>query len=213
MRHHGWSGHSDAHYIISFVSVVDHISSNQYECGLGVTSDTEYELWTVLLLSCNTYSNWKEVSSSAMFAMIAMARVPMCWLMTDAWLETVHSFHLTASAVTSWSIEQPSGPEIISNFCYCIWHNTAEVKTLHVQCAHCQFFFNFQPSLQKSGGLLSLHYQYTVYSTLFLMILFCKHPPSEHTANKSWPIPMEYISFYEVNFKTFAKEEIKWKKM
>ena len=23
---------------------------------------------------------------------------------------------------------------------------------------------------------------------------------------------MEYISFYEVNFKTFAKEEIKWKK-
>ena len=63
------------------------------------------------------------------------------------------------------------------------------------------------------GCRSSVHYQYTVYSTLFLMILFCKHPPSEHTANKSWPIPMEYISFYEVNFKTFAKEEIKWKKM
>ena len=43
------------------------------------------------------------------------------------------------SAVTSWSIGQPNGPEIISHLSYCIWHNTAEVKIKRIRniCAMC----------------------------------------------------------------------------
>ena len=119
------------------------------------------------------------------------------------------------SAVTSWSIGQPSGPEIISHLSYCIWHNTAEVKTYRIRntCAMCHLPILLYISTFCAEVWWIAIPPISVYSTLFLMILFCKHPPSEHTANKSWPIPMEYISFYEVNFETFAKEEIKWKKV
>ena len=46
---------------------------------------------------------------------------------------------LLLCSVTSWSIGQPNGPEIISHLSYCIWHNTAEVKIKRIRniCAMC----------------------------------------------------------------------------